>query len=160
MKLLIEKRPFSWENEYDVYDEKGRFTYRITTERKDRISSIFVASQYGGEIGKIVKTKKLFKTTYEIFLGGDYMGKVKKETMYGGVTRYVLDYARWRVFGTVLNWEYDIVDDKYIIAHAGDDNMEHDGKFVIDTEYSNNEAPILLIALAMEAATADHHKGS
>ncbi len=156
MKLLIEKRPFSWETEYDVYDEKGGFAYRITTERRDKTSAIFITSQYGGEVGKIVKTKRLFKTTYEIFLGDNYMGKVKKETMYGGVTRYVLDYARWRVFGTILNWEYDIVDDKYIVAHAGDDNMEFDGKYVINADYSNNETPILLVALAMEAATADH----
>lgn len=157
MKLLIDKRPFSWTADYDIFDEDGSFAYRVTTENdeKNKTNTIFVASQYGGEVGKVVQKKGLFKTRYEIFLGDEPMGTVKKESMYG-VTRYVLNYAKWRIYGTITNWEYDIMDDKYIVAHAGDENGEYPGKFVLNTDYSNNEVPILLSALAMEAATASH----
>lgn len=154
MKLLIDERPFSWDAHYDIYDESGDFTYRVVAEKDKKGGSITVTSRFGVEVGQIKKTRTLLKDKYEIFLSDELMGTVQKEFMYG-ITRYVLNYKQWRVFGNILGWEYDILDEKFMVAHAGNEDGAHPGKYVLDTSYSNNEIPTLLVALAMEAANAD-----
>lgn len=157
MKLFLKKRTFSWHEGYEVLDENGKMAYTISCENEPKFDTLHVVSQYGGEVGKITRTRKKFskKYRYEIFLGDEHMAYINERLLHGGVVRYELDYVQWKVRGDILNWTYDITDEQFMVAHAGDENEEYPDKFVLDLSYSNNEVPILLVALGMEAANSD-----
>ena len=154
MKLYFEQRPFAWEDQYSIYDETGARAYQVKAQPDKKCNWIILENRNGMEIGRVKCWKNLFGSwKFQIYLDDQLIGKVAKCRSFG-IERYELEYNRWRVFGNILGFEYDIFDGKYMVMHAGNEDNAFSGKYVIDTSYSNNEQPVLLVALAMEAANS------
>lgn len=152
--MYFERRPFSWEDAYAIYEETDQLAYRVTAEPGKKENLIVLKNRNEMEVGRIRCRKKLLGGwRFEIFLDEDRIGTVEKVSSHG-VTRYELNCNRWRVFGDILHFEYDIFDGKYMVMHAGNEDNAFPGKYVIDTSYSNNEQAAVLVALAMEAANS------
>lgn len=154
MKLYFDQRPFAWEDSYSIFEETGQLAYRVKAEPGKKANTIFLENRNQLEIGRVICKKKLTGGwKFRIFLDDQLVGKVTKYSSHG-VSRYQLDYNRWRIYGNILGFEYDIYDGKYLVMHAGNEDNAFPGKYVIDTSYSNNEQAALLVSLAMEAANS------
>ena len=154
MKLYFQQRPFSWDDLYTIYEETGQPAYRVTAEPGKKENIILLKNRNDMEIGRVRCRKTwLGGWKFEIYLDGNRVGTVDKYSSHG-VKRYELNCNRWRVFGNILGFEYDIFDGKYMVMHAGNEDQAFPGKYVIDTSYSNNEQAAVLVALAMEAANS------
>lgn len=155
MKLHFPKRDFSWVEPYAIYEEDGQAAYRVSGEAGAKLRKIFLKNRNDMVLGTVVGKKSLFgKWSYSIFLDEERIGTVEKYSSHG-VKRYELNCNRWRLYGNILGFEYDIYDDKYLVLHAGNEDNSFPGEYVIDTSYSNNEVTGLLVALAMEAANGN-----
>lgn len=154
MKLYFDKRPFSWDAAYPIYDETGQVAYHIVGEPGQKENIIALQNRNGVELGR-VKCRKTFWGSWRFSLWYDsqQIAAVEKVNRHG-VVRYELRYNRWRLFGNVMAFEYDIYDGTYMVMHAGNEDNAYPGKYVLDTSYSNNEQAALLVALAMEAANS------
>ena len=154
MKLYFDKRPFSWDAAYTVYEETGQVAYQVEGEPGEKENVIRLCNRNGVEIGRVRCRKTLFgKWRFSIWQDETQIGTVEKYKSHG-VVRYELKCYHWRLFGNIMAYEYDIYDGKYMVVHAGNEDGAFPGKYVIDTSYSNNEQPALLVALAMEAANS------
>ncbi len=154
MKLYFDKRPFSWEADYTNYEETGHPAYQVVAAPEEKENVIRLFNQNGVELGRVRCRKTIFgKWKFSIWQDENQIGTVEKYSSHG-VARYELKCYRWRLFGNIMAYEYDIYDGKYMVMHAGNEDNAFPGKFVIDTSYSNNEQPALLVALAMEAANS------
>lgn len=157
MKLFIEKRPFSWDDEYDISYEDGSKAYHVRAETiKKRINEIVLCNRNDMEIGKIIRKKGILGSSkFTIFFDGNQIGTITKDFTFA-VTRWVLSMSRWRIFGLIMSWEYDILDEGTIVMHAGTEGTDYAdcGKYMLDVYYDNNESNALLVALGMEAANS------
>jgi len=151
MKLWIDKRPFSWNMSYTIYEEDNTPSYKVMCEGSEKVSTITLMNANDMELGKVVQTRKFFSPRYEIFLGDELMANIVKSYEHK-ITRYVLKYRQWRVFGNILGWEYDIFDEQFLALHVGCEDPDFPDKYVIDGSYSNNDVPAILVVLGMEAA--------
>ena len=154
MKLYFEQLHFSWEDMYIIYDETDQRAYQVKAEPDKKCNWIILENRNGMEIGRVKCWKNLFGTwKFQILQDETPIGTVEKIRAHG-ITRYILNCNRWRVYGNILGFEYDVFDGKYLVMHAGNEDNAYPGKYVIDTSYSNNEQAALLVALAMEAANS------
>lgn len=154
MKLYFDKRPFSFDDEYTIYEETGEAAYRVKAESGKKVNSISLRNRNDMEIGTVLCKKKSFgRYAFEIYLDTQLLGTVEKSYAHR-ITRYVLNVRRWKVYGNIMSFEYDIYDEQYLVVHAGNEDGAFPGKYVIDTSYSNNEQAALLVAFAMEAANS------
>lgn len=154
MKLYFDQRPFSWEAAYTIYEETGQPAYQVKGEPGEKENAIVLGNRNGVEIGRVRCRKTVFgKWRFSIWQDETQIGTVEKYRSHG-VVRYELKCYHWRLFGNIMAFEYDIYDGKYMVMHAGNEDNAFPGKYVIDTSYSNNEQPALLVALAMEAANS------
>lgn len=154
MKLYFDQRPFRWDDMYTIYDETGQPAYRITAEPGEKENRILVRNRNDVELGRVRCRKTFFGGwRFSLWQGEAQIGTVEKYSSHG-VTRYELKCNRWRIFGNILAFEYDVFDGKYMVMHAGNEDGAYPGKYVIDTSYSNNELAALLVALGMEAANS------
>lgn len=154
MKLYFDKRPFRWEDRYTIYDETDHAAYEIAAEQGEKENAIILQNRNGVELGRVRCRKSLFgKWKFTLWYNEKPIGTVEKVNNHG-VVRYELRYNRWRLFGNIMAFEYDIYDGKYLVMHAGNEDNAYPGKYVLDTSYSNNEQAALLVALAMEAANS------
>lgn len=154
MKLYFDKRPFSWDADYVVYEETGQKAYHVVGEPGKKENQIILYNRNEVELGRVRCKKGLLgRWRFSLWQDKERVGTVEKFSSHG-VTRYELKYYQWRLFGNILAFEYDIYDGKYLVMHAGNEDNAFPGKYVIDPSYSNNEQPALLVALAMEAANS------
>ncbi len=154
MKLYFDKRPFSWEDQYSIYDETDQRAYMVVAKEGKKENTISLQNRNGVEMGRVRCRKTLFgKWKFSIWYDEKQIGAVEKVNTHG-VVRYELRYERWRLFGNIMAFEYDVYDGKYMVMHAGNEDNAYPGKYVLDTSYSNNEQAALLVALAMEAANS------
>ena len=76
MKLVLKQRLFSWFDSYDVCDEYGNAVFSV----KGRLAwghLLEIYDNMGNKVGVLKeKVLKLFPT-FEIYIGGEYMGCIK-----------------------------------------------------------------------------------
>ena len=162
MKLFLDKRPFKWEDKYNIYYEDGSLAYTVVNQavpKKHKFQlkkkwEVILYNPRDMEIGRIVRTQgPLGGNVFDILLDGENIGNITKD--YGfGYTRWVLGMSGWRIFGLIGIWEYDVLDENCIIMHAGTDGTPYAdcGKYMLDIYYENNELTAMLVVLGMEAA--------
>ncbi|MEG1426438.1 MAG: hypothetical protein RSC76_01985 [Oscillospiraceae bacterium] len=155
MRLFMDKRPFSWDCDYRITYENNKFAYRVKGESGKKKNTLTLYNPNEMALGTVVMKKGLFSPTFELFLDERSIGTITKDFTFA-VTRYVLHLSRWRVFGMVMSWEFDIMDEGCLIMHAGTDGSPYAAldQFLLDIYYDNNDIPALLAALGMEAATS------
>ncbi len=152
----MDKRPFLWDDEYTVTYENLKPIYKVVSKSSKKQNEIILFNINEMELGKIIMKKPLIGSPkFTIILAEQEVGKITKDFTFT-VTRWVLHMSRWRVYGSIMSWEFDIMDEHSLIMHAGTDGTAHEGedKFMLDISYDNNEIPALLTALGMEAANS------
>ncbi|MBO4242705.1 MAG: hypothetical protein IKT14_06100 [Clostridiales bacterium] len=150
--LIIKQRIFSWTDSYDVYD--GNYTPRYFV-RADLFSigktiRIFDKAT-GEEVGMIHQKVLALLKEYEVYLYGEYMGNISKRLSLF-IPKYDVDYKNWYLEGDFFNWDFEIREGSDLVALISKKLLTIGDSYVLQIADSRNELPVLLVALAIDAA--------
>ena len=138
MKLLFKQRLFSWFDSYDIYDEAGNTVYVV----KGQLSwghKLVIYDAYGNEVGMVVQKVLTFLPKFEIYKNGSYIGCLSKEFPFL-TPHYNIDYNGWHIDGTIMEWDYSILDRSgYSIARVSKE------LFHMTDTYAINERRLLAL---------------
>ena len=133
MKLLFKQRLFSWFDSYDIYDEAGNTVYVV----KGQLSwghKLVIYDAYGNEVGMVVQKVLTFLPKFEIYKNGSYIGCLSKEFSFL-TPHYNIDYNGWHIDGTIMEWDYSILDQSgYSIARVSKELFHMTDTYVIDVQ--------------------------
>ena len=150
MKLLFKQRLFSWFDSYDIYDEAGNTVYVV----KGQLSwghKLVIYDAYGNEVGMVVEKVLTFLPKFEIYKNGSYIGCLSKEFSFL-TPHYNIDYNGWHIDGTIMEWDYNILDRSgYSIARVSKELFHMTDTYVIDVPDTGNALDALMFVLAIDA---------
>ncbi len=157
MQLLIKQRIFSWTDSYDIYDEHGVPRYEVGADffslgHRLRI----LEKQTGQEIGLIQQRLLTIMPTFEIVIGGQVQGSIRKKFTFFS-ENYEVDFRGWDVEGDFLGWDYRVLQGGMEIMSISKELLHWSDTYVL--RYSNpaHEMPGLLLVLAIDAANCSHN---
>lgn len=150
MKLLFKQRFFSWLCSYDIYDENGNTVYTV----KGQLSwghKLNVYDALGNHIATLQEKLFSFLPRFEIYIGGELAGTVKKELSFFK-PRFIVDYKGWEIEGDFLEWEYTIYDfDRHYVAHVTKELFNLTDTYTINVGAPEDALPALMLVLAIDA---------
>lgn len=150
MKLLFKQRFFSWFDSYDIYDEAGNVLYVV----KGQLSwghKLVIYDAHGQEIGRVEQRVLTFLPKFEIYKRGQYIGCLEKEFSFF-VPHYNLDYNGWHIDGTIMEWDYRVLDRSGAqIASVRKELFNFTDTYVIDVIDPQNALDALMFVLAIDA---------
>ena len=150
MRLLFKQRLFSWFDSYDIYDEAGNTVYVV----KGQLSwghKLVIYDAYGNEVGMVVQKVLTFLPKFEIYKNGSYIGCLSKEFSFL-TPHYNIDYNGWHIDGTIMEWDYSILDRSgYSIARVSKELFHMTDTYVIDVQDPGNALDALMFVLAIDA---------
>lgn len=150
MKLLFKQRFFSWLCSYDIYDENGNTVYTV----KGQLSwghKLNVYDAPGNHIATLQEKLFSFLPRFEIYIGGELAGTVKKEFSFFK-PRFIVDYKGWEIEGDFLEWEYTIYDfDRHYVAHVTKELFNLTDTYTINVGSPEDALPALMLVLAIDA---------
>lgn len=150
MKLLFRQRFFSWFDSYDIWNEAGETVYTVRGQLSwGHCLKIFDAQNRA--IGTVRERILSFLPRFELYLGEQYLGCVRKELSFFR-PRYRLDCADWQVTGDFFEWDYTI-------RHPGGTPVATVSKqlfrwtdtYAIDVVNPQDTLTVLMFVLAMDA---------
>lgn len=150
MKLLFKQRLFSWFCSYDIYDEAGNTLYTVEGQLSwGHCMKVFDAN--GKELAMLQQVVLTFLPKFEIYLGGNYAGCIKKEfTFFKPV--FDIDYNGWHVEGDYMEWDYQIVDSfGRSVATVEKELFKWTDTYVIDVKNPADALSALMLVLAIDA---------
>ena len=150
MRLLFKQRLFSWFDSYDIYDENGNTVYTVKGQLSwGHCMKIFDA--HGNEIGMIQERVLTLLPKFEIYLGGNYMGCIRKEFSFFKPV-FDIDYSGWHVEGDFFEWDYNIMNSTGgCIARVSKELLNWTDTYVIDVNNPQDALGALLLVLAIDA---------
>ncbi len=150
MKLLFKQRMFSWFDSYDIYDEAGNIAYTVRGQIAwGHLLRIFDAN--GREIGCIKERVLTWLPQFEMYLGGRYVGSIRKEFSLFR-PRFTIDCNGWWVDGNWIEWDYNILDQRgQCIATVNKELFNWTDTYSIDVRDPNHATCILMLVLAIDA---------
>ena len=150
MKLLFKQRFFSWFDSYDIYDESERVVYVV----KGQLSwghKLVIYDANGNELGMVVQKIFTFLPKFEIHKNGQYIGCLNKELSLF-VPHYTLDYNGWHIDGSIMEWDYQILDSNgNHIASVSKELFNFTDTYVLDIENPQDALDVLMFVLAIDA---------
>lgn len=150
MKLLFKQRFFSWFDSYDIYDEAGNVAYVV----KGQLSwghKLVIYDANGREVGMVVQKILTFLPKFEIHKNGQYMGCLNKEFSFF-VPHYNLDYNGWRIDGSIMEWDYQVLDRSgNNIARISKELFNFTDTYVLDIGSFQDALDVLMFVLAIDA---------
>ncbi len=150
MKLLFKQRFFSWFDSYDIYDEAGNVVYVV----KGQLSwghKLIIYDANGNELGMVVQRVLTLLPKFEIHKNGQYVGCLNKEFSFF-VPHYNLDYNNWHIEGTIMEWDYSILDGNDLqVASVGKELFKLTDTYVIDVNDPQDALDVLMFVLAIDA---------
>lgn len=152
MKLMIRQRVFSWRDSYDVYDETGTAKYFVRAEFLTLGHQIHVCdSRTGREVGSIHQQLFTLMPTFDIVIGGQVCGTVRKRfTLFS--QRYEVDFRGWDVDGDFLGWDYNVVQDGSCVMSISKELLRWGDTYTLSCFDPADEIPGLLLVIAIDAA--------
>lgn len=106
MKLLFKQRFFSWLDNYDIYDEKGKTVY-VVEGQLTLGHCLKIYNARGKEVGMVKQRLLTFLPKFEMYMGEQYVGCISREfTLF--TPRYNIDCNGWQVEGDFFEWDYSI----------------------------------------------------
>ena len=100
MKMYFKQRFFSWFDSYDIYDEQGNTLYIV----KGQLAwghCLKIFDRTGNEVGTVKERILTFLPKFEIYLGDQYLGCIKKEfTLFK--PQFTIDYNGWQIQGNFI----------------------------------------------------------
>ena len=150
MKLLFKQRFFSWFDSYDIYNEAGETVYTV----KGQISwghCLKIFDVNGNEIGTVKEKVVTLLPKFEIYLGDQYVGCIRKEFTFFK-PKYNIDYNGWQIDGDFLGWNYSILNASgKNIAVISKQLLNLTDTYVIDVMNSQDALCALMLVLAIDA---------
>ena len=150
MKLLFKQRFFSWFDSYDIYDESERVVYVV----KGQLSwghKLVIFDANGNELAMAVQKIFTFLRIFEIHKNGQYIGCLNKELSLF-VPHYNLDYNGWHIDGSIMEWDYQILDSNgNHIASVSKELFNFTDTYVLDIENPQDALDVLMFVLAIDA---------
>ena len=150
MKLLFKQRFFSWFDSYDIYYESGETAYTV----KGQLSLGHYLKIYdptGREIGTVQERLLTFLPKFEMYLGNQYMGCIKKEFSLF-VPRFTVDCNGWTVDGNFLEWDYQVLDAEGLeVASVSKQVLNFTDTYVLDIARPRDALCVLMLVLAIDA---------
>ena len=135
---------------YDIYDEAGNTVYVV----KGQLSwghKLVIYDAYGNEVGMVVQKVLTFLPKFEIYKNGSYIGCLSKEFSFL-TPHYNIDYNGWHIDGTIMEWNYSILDRSgYSIARVSKELFHMTDTYVIDVQDPGNALDALMFVLAIDA---------
>lgn len=150
MKLLFKQRMFSWFDSYDIYNEAGEVVYVVKGQLAwGHCLKIFDA--WGGEIGMVKERVLTFLPSFELYVGDDYLGCIRKEfALFKPV--YTIECNGWQVEGNFLEWDYEITGpDGEPKAAVSKQLLNWTDTYVIDVADPADALCALMLVLAIDA---------
>lgn len=150
MRMYFKQRLFSWFDSYDIYDEHGNTLYVVRGQLSwEHCLKIFDASE--NEVGTVKERIFTFLPKFEIYLGDNYLGCIKKEFTFFK-PQYDIDYNGWHIDGSFMEWDYNITDsDGYTVAAISKEIMHLTDQYVIDVSDEQDALIALMFVLAIDA---------
>lgn len=158
MHLYIKQRIFSWTDSYDVYDETGEARYEVKAEFFSFGHQIHVYDKRTGrEVGSIHEKLFTFLPQFEIVIGGQVQGTIRKEFTFF-MPRYHVDFRGWDVEGDLMGWDYRVTQNGRTVMSISKELFNWSDTYSL--EYSNpaNEMPGLLLVIAIDAVNCSKNK--
>ena len=92
-----------------------------------------------------------FLPKFQIYKNGSYTGCLSKEFSFL-TPRYNIDYNGWHIDGTIMEWDYSILDQSgYLIARVNKELFHMTDTYVIDVQNPGNALDALMFVLAIDA---------
>ena len=150
MKLLFRQRFLSWFDSYDVYNESDETVYTVKGQPAFGHSfRIFDAKDL--EVGFVEERVFSFMPVFDIYLGEEYVGRIKKEFNFF-TPRYNIDFKGWDVEGDLFEWDYTIVDENgETVATVSKEVFEWTDTYVIDVKDPRDALDALMLVVAIDA---------
>ena len=150
MRLLFKQRLFSWFDSYDIYDEDRNTVYTVKGQLSwGHCMKIFDA--HGNEIGMIQERILTLLPKFEIYLGGNYVGCIRKEISFFKPV-FDIDYSGWHVEGDFFEWDYNILNlSGGCVARVSKELLNWTDTYVIDVNNPQDALGALLLVLAIDA---------
>ena len=150
MKLLFKQRLFSWLDSYDIFGEDGQVLYTVKGQLAwGHCLKIFDVN--GIEVGTVKERVFSFLPKFEIYLGQQYMGCIRREFSFF-VPRYIIECNGWQVEGNIFEWDYSIVNAAgRTIASISKDLFRLTDTYLIDVADPRDSLCTLMLVLAIDA---------
>lgn len=150
MKLLLKQRFFSWFDSYDIYDEAENTAYIVKGQLSwGHCLKIFDAAE--NEVATVQERVLTFLPKFELYLGGQYIGCIKKEFSFL-TPRYQIDCNGWQITGNWLEWDYSITDQMgNAVAVITKEIWNWTDTYVIDVHNAQDALCALMVVLAIDA---------
>ena len=150
MKLLFKQRFFSWFDSYDIYNEDGQVIYQV----EGKLSwghKLVIYDRNGNGVGTVLEKVLTLLPKFEIYKNGSYIGCLSKEFSFL-TPHYNIDYNGWHIDGTIMEWDYSILDQSgYSIARVSKELFHMTDTYVIDVQDPGNALDALMFVLAIDA---------
>lgn len=150
MKLLFKQRFFSWLDSYDVFSEAGETVYTV----KGQLAfghCLKIYDTAGAEIGTVKERILTFLPKFEMYLGQDYIGCIRKEfTLLR--PKFTVECKDWHVDGDWFEWDYRILNSSgQVVATVSKDLWKWTDTYVIDVADPRDALCALMLVLAIDA---------
>lgn len=149
MKMLFRQRFFSWLDSYDIWDEQGAKLFTV----KGQLSwghCLKIFSADGRELGTVKERVLSFLPRFEIWEGSAYLGSIRRELSFFR-PKYVIDFKGWRVEGSFMEWDYDILNEHGLVATISKELFNLTDTYSIETADPRDALYVLMFVLAMDA---------
>ncbi len=150
MKLLFKQRFFSWFDSYDIYNDAGETVYVVKGQLSwGHCLKIFDTNGY--EIGMIKERVFTFLPKFEMYMGEQYIGCIKKEFSLFK-PKYNIDCNDWHIEGNFFEWDYSIIDaNGQQVATVSKELFHWTDTYAIDVCNPQDAIYALMLVLAIDA---------
>ncbi len=151
MRMYFKQRFFSWFDSYDIYDEEGNTLYTV----KGQLSWGHKLNVYDAEgmfLGTVKERVLTFMPTFEIYIGDEQVGEIKRDFFSLLRPVYRFDFNGWEAKGNFMEWDYVITDhDGSVAAQVSKDILHWTDHYEIDVRDPNDALCALMFVLAVDA---------
>ena len=158
MKLLFKQKMFSWFDSYDIFDENGNTAYTVRGQLSwGHCFKVFSAT--GQELGKVKQQVFTFLPKFDIYVGENLIGTIKKEFTFFK-PRFTVDYKGWQVDGEFFEFDYTVRGNGgHAIATVSKQLFKFTDTYVIDVYSERDALEVLMLVLAIDAEKCSRDNG-
>ncbi len=158
MKLILKQRVFSWMDKYDIYNENQEVVYHIQGKMAFG-RKLEIYNNKGNLVAKIEQKVASLLPTYRIYLGGEEVGRIKKEFTFFK-PKFIVDYRGWDVEGDFWDWTYQIRSGNNVVANIAKEFLAFTDAYTIDVLNEDDALEALLVVLTIDAIKDDSSEHS
>lgn len=150
MRMLFKQRLFAWFDSYDIFDEQGEVLYTV----KGALAwghRLHIYDRFGQKLGEVREEVFSFLPRFALYEREERIGEIRKEFTFFK-PRFTLDFNGWEVQGDFWEWEYDVLEQGTVVAHASKQLWNWTDTYAIDVQRPEQMLYALMVVLAIDAA--------